>query len=65
MVRLQRDKGFGGYDRGGQPALHVAGPPAAIDFPVLKLAAKRVTGPAVADLHHIMVGVEMHAISGT
>ena len=62
MVGIDGKKRFCRDDRGRQPAFHVAGA-ATIDFAVAQLAAKRVFGPAAANLDHICVAVEMHAIA--
>jgi len=57
------DKGFDRDDRGGEPAFHVAGA-AAIDAAVPQFSAERIDRPAVAGLHDIDMGVEMHAGAG-
>ena len=56
------DEGLGGDDTGGEAALHVAGP-AAIDAVALHLGAEGVAGPAMADLDHVVMGVEMDAVA--
>ncbi len=61
-VGMDGDKGLGGDDGGGQPAFHVAGA-APVDLAVDQFTAKGVVGPAVADLDHVGMAVEMHAIA--
>ncbi len=55
-------KNLGRDDRGGEPALHVAGA-AAIDPAVPELAPERVGGPAAARFHHIVVRVEVNGLA--
>src|SRR5690606_6158544 len=55
-------EGFRGNDRGGEPALHVAGA-AAEDLAVLELAAEGIGGPARADFDHVAMRVEMHCLA--
>ncbi len=57
------DEGLGRDDRGGEAALHVAGA-AAIDAVALDFGAEGIAGPAVADLDHVVMAVEMHAVAG-
>ena len=52
----------GDYGR-RQPALHVAGA-AAINAVALHLGAEGVAGPAMADLDHVVMGIEVDAITG-
>ena len=62
-IRIDRHEGFGRDDRGGEPALHVAGA-AAIDAAVADDAGERVDAPAVAGLDHVDMRVEMHRRAG-
>ena len=62
-LRANFHERLGSDNRTGQPALHIASP-APIDAPVFQLAAERVKCPAMADLDHIRMVVEMHAIAG-
>ena len=55
--------GLGGDDAGGKPALHVTGA-AAIDAAVPDLATEGIGGPAMPNLDHVDMGVEMHAGAG-
>ena len=59
-IRIRPDEGLDGYDRGGEPALHVARA-AAIDAAVSHHALERIDGPAVSRLDHVDMRVEMHA----
>ena len=61
--RIGVEEGFGGDDRGGEAALHVAGA-AAVDLAVAQLAAERIGGPAGADLDHVVVRVEVDGVAG-
>ena len=56
------DEGLGGDDGGGQPALHVAGA-APVDAATVDFAAEGVAGPAMADLDHVVMAVEMDAVA--
>ena len=58
-IRIDGHEGFGRDDRGGEPALHVAGA-AAIDAAVADDAGERIDAPAFAGLHHVDMRVEMH-----
>ncbi len=63
VVGVKMHKRFGGNDRRGQPALHIAGA-ATVNLAVFQLTTKRVFGPTMADLDHIMVRIEMNAVAG-
>ncbi|MPL95501.1 hypothetical protein SDC9_41672 [bioreactor metagenome] len=75
LVRRRRDldrageigaggkEGLGGDHRACEAALHVAGA-AAIDPAVDQLGPERVARPAMADLDHVVMAVEMHALAG-
>jgi hypothetical protein len=56
------DEGFSGDDAGGKPALHVAGA-APGDAVAVQFTAEGIARPAMADLDHVMVAVEMHAVT--
>ena len=58
------NKGFGGDDAGSKPPLHVAGA-APIDAVADQLCAEGIARPAMADLDHVVMAVEMHAVTGT
>ncbi len=57
------DECLGGNDAGRKPALHVAGA-ATVDAVPLDPGPERIAGPAVADLDHVVMGVEMDAVAG-
>ncbi len=57
------DECLGGNDAGRKPALHVAGA-APVDAVPLDPGPERIAGPAVADLDHVVMGVEMDAVAG-
>ena len=58
------DEGFGGDDAGGKPALHVAGA-APVDAVAVQLCAEGIARPAMANLDHVVMAVEMHAVART
>ena len=62
-IRVDLHEGFDRDDRGGEPALHVAGA-AAIDPAVADDAGEGIDGPAVAGLDHVDMRVEMHGGAG-
>ena len=63
VIGVGCDEGFRRDDTGRKPALHVARP-AAINAVGLQRTAKWIAGPAVANLDHIVMAVEMHAFTG-
>ena len=62
IIGTAGDKGLGGDDGAGKPALHIAGT-AAIDPVTLDGGGERVSGPPLADRDNIGMGVEMHAFT--
>ena len=56
------NKCLGRDDGCGQPAFHIAGA-TPIDLAVEQRAAERVLGPAMPDLDHVDMAVEMHTFT--